>query len=83
MHRDPGDTAPELYPASYACPLTWGGPVKGPPHEWARLVFICFLSAGNCRLLPKKISCRLKLAITKDHILAARRASEDLPQRLC
>ena len=40
--------------ASYTCPLTWEDPVKDPPHEWARLVLIRFLSAGNCRLLPKK-----------------------------
>jgi hypothetical protein len=44
--------------------LTRRGPVKDPPHEWARLVFTCSLSAGNCRLLPKIISYHLKLAIT-------------------
>jgi len=76
MHRDPGDTAPESYPASYTCPLTCAGPVKDPPtngHGWCSLASCLW----QLQATAKKVSYQLKRAITKDPILAARRASRE------
>jgi hypothetical protein len=60
MHRDPGDTAPEPYPASYTCPLTRGRSREGPA---ARMGTVGVHLLPVCRQLlatAKKISHQLR-----------------------